>query len=222
MNENERDLKFFKERLQRVQRNLDDRRSHGKILRALLDAQRAGHLSGILGRLGDLGAIDQKYDIAVSTACSLLDYIVVETIKEAERCIQFLRENEIGKGQFMGLDIMNKNWQRQREKPFYPPKYSLRLFDQIKVQDIKILNAFFGALKDTLVCEDINTATAIAYGAERHRVVTIQGALIEKSGTMSGGGNPRRGGMSSQMTDQINDDYDTMIRDVENLEATLV
>jgi len=43
----------------------------------LKEAQACGKLTGILGRLGDLGSIDDKYDIAVSTACSQLDHIVV-------------------------------------------------------------------------------------------------------------------------------------------------
>jgi structural maintenance of chromosome 4 len=34
-------------------------------------------LKGIIGRLGDLGKIDRIYDVAISTACSLLDHIIV-------------------------------------------------------------------------------------------------------------------------------------------------
>jgi len=48
-------------------------------------------LSGVHGRLGDLGSINEKYDTAISSACYQLDYIVVDTIKDAENCISFLR-----------------------------------------------------------------------------------------------------------------------------------
>ena len=54
-------------------------------------AQQRGQLKGIHGRLGDLGKIDRIYDVAISTACSLLDHIIVQTIQDAERCISFLR-----------------------------------------------------------------------------------------------------------------------------------
>ena len=52
------------------------------------------------------------------------------------------------------------------------------------------------ACKDTLVCQNLEIATKIGYGQRRYRVVTLDGKMIEMSGTMSGGGKPRRGGMS--------------------------
>lgn len=61
------------------------------------------------------------------------------------------------------------------------------------------MDSFYFAIKDTLVCESIDVATKIAYGSQRHRVVTEKGELIEKSGTMSGGGKPRTGGMSNKV-----------------------
>jgi len=43
-------------------------------------------------------------------------------------------------------------------------------------------------LGDTLVAPDMEQAPKVAYGAVRYRVVTLNGELIEKVGTMSGGG----------------------------------
>jgi structural maintenance of chromosome 4 len=56
------------------------------------------------------------------------------------------------------------------------------------------------------VCDGIDLATRIAYGQQRHRVVTLQGQLIEKSGTMSGGGKPRTGGMSNVVVQEFTED----------------
>ena len=39
--------------------------------------------------LGDLGAIDPRFDVAVSTACGALDDLVVETAADAQRCVEF-------------------------------------------------------------------------------------------------------------------------------------
>ena len=57
-----------------------------------------------------------------------------------------------------------------------------------------------------MVCEGIDLATRIAYGAVRHRVVTLRGELIEKSGTMSGGGKPKTGGMSNVIVQEFSED----------------
>ena len=45
-----------------------EERGRGTLLTALLAARKKGTITGLHGRLGDLGAIDAKYDVAVSTA----------------------------------------------------------------------------------------------------------------------------------------------------------
>ena len=42
----------------------------------------------VFGRLGDLGEVDNQYDVAVSTASSALDYIVVQSAEDAQACIE--------------------------------------------------------------------------------------------------------------------------------------
>lgn len=39
----------------------------------------AKKIPGVLGRLGDLGSVEKKYDDVVSSSCFQLDNIVVET-----------------------------------------------------------------------------------------------------------------------------------------------
>jgi structural maintenance of chromosome 4 len=80
------------------------------------------------------------------------------------------------------------------------------LYDLIKITDEKFKDAFYFGLKDTLVCDGIDLATKIAYGQVRHRVVTLKGELIEKSGTMSGGGKPKTGGMSNVIVQEYTDE----------------
>lgn len=41
-------------------------------------AQSQGKLRGICGRLGDLAAIHEEFDCAITTACGQLDNIIVE------------------------------------------------------------------------------------------------------------------------------------------------
>jgi len=51
-----------------------------------------------------------------------------------------------------------------------------------------------------LVANDLDQANRIAFGATRYRVVTLDGQLIDKSGTMSGGGNKvAKGAMSAKL-----------------------
>ena len=63
------------------------------------------------------------------------------------------------------------------------------------MENRRFASAFYMALKDTIVCENLDIANRIAYGQPRYRCVTLGGELIEKSGVMSGGGRPKYGGM---------------------------
>ena len=68
-------------------------------------------------RQGDLGAIDEKYDVAVSTACGALDHIVVDTINTAQQCVEYLKQHGVGVATFIGLDKMER-WKTVCRKPF--------------------------------------------------------------------------------------------------------
>lgn len=58
-----------------------------------------------------------------------------------------------------------------------------RLFDLVRLKDPKFATAFYFALRDTLVADDLDQATRIGMqGRTRHRVVTLTGQLVEPSG----------------------------------------
>lgn len=38
----------------------------------------------------------RRYDVAISTACTALDYIVVESTSDAQRCVELLRRQHLG------------------------------------------------------------------------------------------------------------------------------
>ncbi|XP_024540797.1 structural maintenance of chromosomes protein 4-like [Selaginella moellendorffii] len=184
-----------KKRLNEMRVTLESEKSQGAVLRAVLQAKESGQIQGIYGRLGDLGAIDAKYDVAISTACGGLDYIVVETASDAQACVELLRKNNLGVATFLILD-KQEGLRSKMNQEVRTPQGVPRLFDLVNVRDGRLKLAFYASLGNTVVATDLNQATRIAYGSntEFRRVVTLDGALFEKSGTMSGGGGKPRGG----------------------------
>jgi structural maintenance of chromosome 4 len=98
-----------------------------------------------------------------------------------------------------------KNIQNDMSRDFRAPSNSQRLFDLVKPKEDTFRIAFYFALRNTLVANDIETASKIAYSSEtRHRVVTLGGELIDVSGTMSGGGAQKQsGGMKVDVHSQF-------------------
>ena len=159
-------------------------------------SKKGGELSkvGVLGRLGDLASINEQYDVAVSTACGMLDNIVVQTTAGAQRCLEFLRKYNLGRASFIPLDKQKKG---AHDRVVETPENAPRLFDLISPANYAITPALYLAVGNTLVAPDLETASRWAYEyKKRWRVVTLDGKLIETAGTMSGGGKTvRRGGM---------------------------
>ena len=127
----------------------------------------------IHGRLGDLGAIDKKYDVAISTAVgNSLDTILTDTVDTAKNCIEYLKKTGIGRSNFLGLEKTVQHEQRVTE-PFRSPENAPRLIDLITVDDPSFKTAFYQYCRDTLVADNMDQAKRIAFGAKRFRVITV-------------------------------------------------
>ncbi|KAI8084576.1 RecF/RecN/SMC [Halteromyces radiatus] len=197
-----KDVAIARQKAEEAKASMQQSQSRGKVLDSLLRMRDSGRIKGIYDRLGNLGVIDDKYDVAISTACPALDNIVVETVEAGQACIEYLRKNNLGRGVFTVLEKL----QRQDMRPIDTPEDVPRLFDLVTSRDEKFAPAFYSVLRDTLVANDLRQANRIAFGKRRWRVVTLDGKLIEKSGAMTGGGNRQlRGAMSSQFkNDDVN------------------
>ncbi|KAF2685879.1 nuclear condensin-like protein complex subunit Smc4 [Lentithecium fluviatile CBS 122367] len=183
--------------------SLSATQTQGNVLTGLMRLKESGRISGFHGRLGNLGAIDQKYDVAISTACPQLDNLVVDSVEVGQQCIDYLRKNNLGRANFILLNRLASRDLSVIDTPENVP----RLFDLVKPKDERFKPAFFSVMQNTLVANDLQQANRIAYGKKRWRVVTLDGQLIDKSGTMSGGGTRvAKGGMSSKLASDVTKD----------------
>lgn len=194
------ELKKLEIELKNLNNKIDDAKfkvsnveSQNKVLNALNKLKETGRINGFYGKLGDLGIIDDKYDIAISTGVGSLNDYVVDTVNDAQNCIQYLRSNNLGFGKFIVLEKLRKFNLNKINTPENVP----RLFDLIKPIDEKFKPAFYSSMYDTLVTDNLEIANRVAFGSsKRWRVVTLDGKLVDVSGTMTGGGNRvNRGGM---------------------------
>lgn len=164
-----------------------------------------------------MGVIDDSFDVAISTACPRLDDVVVDTVECAQHCIDYLRKNKLGYARFILLDRLRQfNLQ-----PISTPENVPRLFDLVKPKNPKFSNAFYSVLRDTLVAQNLKQANNVAYGKKRFRVVTVDGKLIDISGTMSGGGNHVAKGLMKLGTNQSDKVDDYTPEEVDKIEREL-
>lgn len=201
--------------------SLSSHQNKNKVLSSLMRLANSGRIEGFYGRLGDLGVIDDQYDIAVSTASPGLDSMVVETVETAQTCIDYLRKNKLGYANFICLNKLRKFNLSTIQTPGNPATVK-RLFDLISPQDPKFAPAFYSKVFNTLVASDLQEAKKVAYGAQRWKVVTLDGKVVDTSGTMSGGGNHfAKGGMRLSSSQSNSDAMDISPDDVNQMKDDL-
>ncbi|PLW33739.1 hypothetical protein PCASD_12507 [Puccinia coronata f. sp. avenae] len=199
--------------------------SKNEVLKSLSKLHKQGRLAGFFGRLGDLGRIDDMYDVAISTACPQLDNLVCDTVDTGQQCLAHLKKTNAGRAVIICLDALKTT--APTDAPA-TPEGAPRLVDLVTAKDPKFKAAFYHVLRDTLVAKDLTQANRIAFGngsGKRWRVVTLDGKLIDSSGTMSGGGTRvARGLMSSKLTstDEISEEAVARLeKDTAHAEAEL-
>ncbi|PHT46563.1 Structural maintenance of chromosomes protein 1 [Capsicum baccatum] len=149
---------------------------------------------GVHGRMTDLCRPTQKkYNLAVTVAMGrYMDAVVVEDEQTGKECIKYLKEQRLPPQTFIPL-------QSVRIKPIVERLRTLGgtaklVFDVIQF-DQALERAILFAVQNTIVCDDLKEAKHLSWSGERLKVVTVDGILLTKSGTMTGG---TSGGMEAR------------------------
>lgn len=179
-------------------------------------------VDGIIGRLGDLGGIPKKFDVALSSSCNM-NVIVVEKTTQAKQIVEYLKKDRAGQAKFFAMDKMAPFREADNRNP------GPRLVDQITCDDPALFKAFYKACGETLYAENISNARQMASAnGQRYRVVGLDGSIIERAGTLTGGGNRvSRGAMGEKPQIKVNektvteDEVTEMIEIVDKLREEL-
>jgi chromosome segregation protein len=167
-------------------------------------------LTGIHAPLAKLGQVDKKYATALEIAMGgRMKYIVVDNDEVASVAIEILKSSQSGRATFLPLNKI-------AQMP-----HNLRLPNVEGVVDFAVNlisyentyeSAFWHALGDTLVVEDMNSARRLI---GKYRMVTLDGSLVEKTGAMTGGSVSKSGIKFGQAEDEELSVYKTRLGELE-------
>ncbi|CAM6049750.1 unnamed protein product [Sphagnum compactum] len=169
--------------LREVKANKRESERDSKLSEAVASLKRL--FPGVHGRMIDLCRPTQKkYNLAVTVAMGRsMDAVIVDDDATGKECIKYLKEQRLPPQTFIPLQTIRVKPIQERLRTLGTAKL---VFDVIRYPNTTSQALLF-AVGNTLVCERLDEAKALAWGSDRHKVVTQDGVLLSKSGTMTGG-----------------------------------
>ena len=159
-------------------------------VKSVMDAKKS--LPGIEGVIVDLVKPEEGYENAISTALGGALYNVLATdTNAATNAINFLKKNESGRATFLPLTALQvRPISKEHEITASAVKGYLGLAKDHASIDSKYQDVVDYLLGQVLVCNTLEAANEVSkllrYG---YRVVTLDGDVVNKGGSMTGGKN---------------------------------
>jgi chromosome segregation protein len=178
-NENQSDslntqLSFYKNIISSYQGHLES-------TRALMSKK--DQFTGLYGPLSELVTIKDQYSLALEVALGdAINYLVVDTVKTAQKIIKEVEEKKHGRVTIIPLDrIKSLNLGQNK---YAIDSNSLSEYLSSDSQYKNILNMLIG---DVMVVEDLNQAINRSEKNSALRYVTLNGEIVDKNQAISGG-----------------------------------
>jgi len=163
------------------------------------------NLSGVEGLVVQLGQVEQRYRLALETAAGgRLGFIVVESDRIAAQGIELLKRERGGRATFLPLNKI----QAPRIGNVATMRFG-RGFVDLAVNlvdcDSRYEEIFAYVFGNTVVFDSLDNARS---SLGKHRIVTLEGDILEMSGAMTGGSKSSRstlhfGGAANRESGQV-------------------
>ncbi|KPI83197.1 putative structural maintenance of chromosome (SMC) family protein [Leptomonas seymouri] len=184
--EREAELAKLQEQMHEMRYVKDTSKQSSRMADAL---QALRSLFPLRGRMVDLCTVpSDRHRNAVTVAMGKnLEAIIVDTTAVAIRCVKYLKEQRMPPMTFLPLDSVQGKAVDDRLRTFggtCKPIVDVVRFDPELEPAVRF------ALGQTLLCDTVVEAKAIAYGrpdGERFKVVTLDGTALLKNGSVQGG-----------------------------------
>ena len=175
-----------------------------------IDTVMNAKLRGVHAPLMQLGTVDKEYSTALEIAFGgRLGHIVVDDEHVASVAIELLKSARAGRTTFIPLNKVAKAPTRlalPKDKGVIDFAINLVDFDD------EYVNAFYYAVGDTIVVEDMECAKRLI---GKYRMVTLAGELFEKSGAITGGSVRKTGFSFSQNDDNELEEFKRKVKEME-------
>lgn len=169
----------------------------------------------------DIFNCDEKYSLAIESALqSNLQAIVIDRDDDAKEYIDFLKKNNYGRATFYPL---NRYTSRSNENYNINDKDAIGFASELITYDKKYDNLFKSLLQRTVVTTTFDAALRISKVYKQYRYVSLDGQIINSSGSIVGGSQVKSSFISRKhMLTKLMDETNEKRKSLEAAKAALI
>lgn len=147
-------------------------------------------LKGIHNTISKLIDVEEKYALSLEVALGgAKDYVVVDNPNIAKACINYLKENNLGRVTFFPLDVIKPRYiDNETLNELKTKEGFINVLANLVSYDEMYKNIVFNQLGNVLVINNIDNANIISKVINnKYKIVTLDGEIINVGGSITGG-----------------------------------
>ena len=147
-------------------------------------------LKGIHSTISKLIDVEEKYALSLEVALGgAKDYVVVDNPNIAKACINYLKENNLGRVTFFPLDVIKPRFiDNETLNELKTKEGFINVLANLVSYDEMYKNIVFNQLGNVLVVNNIDNANIISKVINnKYKIVTLDGEIINVGGSITGG-----------------------------------
>lgn len=187
INDSNRDITNLNYKISYLEENINNNNLLPSSIKNILNNPR---ISGVHNVIGNLISIADEYKTAINIALgSSTNYLVVDTKENAKECVNYLKENNLGRATFYPLDTIKAKYIDEiTQNRLTNIKGYINIASNLVTYSSEYQNIIKNSLGNIIIADNIDNANIISNIINhKYRVVTLDGQVVNIGGSITGG-----------------------------------
>lgn len=187
INDSNRDITNLNYKISYLEENINNNNLLPSSIKNILNNPR---ISGVHNVIGNLISIADEYKTAINIALGpSTNYLVVDTKGNAKECVNYLKENNLGRATFYPLDTIKAKYIDEiTQNRLTNIKGYINIASNLVTYSSEYQNIIKNSLGNIIIADNIDNANIISNIINhKYRVVTLDGQVVNIGGSITGG-----------------------------------
>lgn len=187
INDSNRDITNLNYKISYLEENINNNNLLPSSIKNILNNPR---ISGVHNVIGNLISIADEYKTAINIALGpSTNYLVVDTKENAKECVNYLKENNLGRATFYPLDTIKAKYIDEiTQNRLTNIKGYINIASNLVTYSSEYQNIIKNSLDNIIIADNIDNANIISNIINhKYRVVTLDGQVVNIGGSITGG-----------------------------------